>query len=712
MKRSKPFILFSIFLLLMLQDWSGLKPASEGEREKLLGQLLFQSLKQWHYSPKELDKKYSSLAFDQFIKALDFGKAFLITEDLQDMEKYRLTMVESLRSGRYELVVLADKILNRRLQQVQEIVQSILKKNFDFSLQESIEIDTEKRDYCQNEEELRDYWRKRLKYLTLIRYYDIIDGKSEGETDITQKKPFSWQPEIENEAREAVKKSITSNLQRLFLNQNRQEILNRFFNALTAASDPHSSYLPPKRREDFEIEMSGSLEGIGALLGEENGFIKVVEIVPGGPAWKQKELEVEDVILKAGQDENEAVDLVDMAITDAVRIIRGKKDTIVRLTVRKPDGRIIVIPIKRDVVVLQETFARGAVLINDKRNIRIGYIYLPRFYHDFNQVNGRNATSDVKKLVTSLAAANVDGIVLDLRGNRGGTLDDAVRITGLFLPGGPVVQVKGRGRSARAIMDEDKEVAWDGPLAVMINPLSASASEIVAAALQDFGRALVISGPHSFGKGTVQAILNLDHYLQGDKNNFNEPLGALTLTIQQFYRISGEAIQKKGVIPDIILPDPYEHLEIGERFLDNSLAWEKLPALYFKPLDNYSDFLPGLREKSANRLQKEAYFITLIENIKRLKKIRSHTLYSLNLEDFISEQRKLRAEAARFKLEPFKKPELRVESQERSGTESEEDPYQEWKKKWLDEIGKDPFIDEALQVLADFVDKGISIENH
>ncbi len=702
MIRKKTLFFVLLVFVLCLQNWSGVRPAGADERERILGQLIFQGLKQWHYAGRELDAAFSSQAFNQFLKTLDYGKAFLIAVDLQELEKHRFTMLESLQSGRYPLVDLAAGIMARRIVQVQEMCRDILSKPFDFFLQESIELDSEKREYCRDERELKDYWRRRLKYLTLIRYHDALGpGRTKAADQVTQIKKAD--ASVEKESRQAVLKSISGNLNRLTQNLNRQEVLSRLFNSFTAAADPHSVYLPPKRRDDFEIEMSGSLEGIGALLGEENGFVKVVEIVPGGPAWKQKELEVEDLILKAGQQGEEAVDLIDMALSDAVKLIRGKKGTVVRLTVRKPDGRIAVIPITRDVVVLQETFARGAVITHEDLDINIGYIYLPRFYHDFNQREGRNATSDVKKIVSSFAARGVDAVVLDLRGNRGGTLDDAVRIAGLFLPGGAVVQVKGRGRPSRPIIDEDKGVAWAGPLAVMINPLSASASEIVAAALQDYGRALIIAGPRSFGKGTVQAMLNLDAYLQEEADRFSEPLGALTLTVQQFFRVSGEAIQAKGVVPDLVLPDPYGHLEIGERYLDNSLPWDSLPALDITPLADLKGVLPALQGKSRSRLTGNDYFQTLSKNTERLQRMREQTVYSLHLPTFISAQQNLREEATRHDLDGKGKPRLKARDPEKNPGNSTEDPYAEWKKNWLEDLCKDPFLEEVARIMADFL---------
>lgn len=386
-------------------------------------------------------------------------------------------------------------------------------------------------------------------------------------------------PEWERQARQAVLKSMERLFQRM-LQERPDDTDSRYLNALAAVFDPHSLYYPPRDKEDFDIEMSGTLEGIGVLLGENEGRVKVLDVVPGGPAWSQNQIKVEDIILKVGQGVEEPVDIVGMTVSDVARLIRGPKGTEVHLTVRKPDGRMMTLALVRNIVEIQETYARSAMIMTENSGRKYGYIFLPRFYHDFNRDHGRNSTADVRKELEKLNQQQVDGIILDLRNNGGGALDDAVNMSGLFIENGPIVQVKDRRSGVRVHSDSDPDIVFRGPLVVLVNTLSASASEIVAAALQDYGRAVIIGGSHTFGKGTVQMMIDLDRFLAPGLGDLR-PLGALAMTIQKFYRITGASTQFRGVIPDIILPESASYLEVGEQYLDHPLPWDTVAAVSF-----------------------------------------------------------------------------------------------------------------------------------
>jgi carboxyl-terminal processing protease len=476
-----------------------------------------------------------------------------------------------------------------------------------------------------------------------------------------------------------------------------------YFNALLAVFDPHSQYFPPRAKEDFDIDMSGTLEGIGALLGEDDGYIKVFEVIPGSPAWIQNLLKVEDIILKVGQGDDEPVDIVGMNVSDAARLVRGKKGSLVRLTVKKTDGRIMQISLIRNVVEIQETYARSAVVFNEKLKKSFGYIFLPKFYHDFNRQNGRNASDDVKIELEKLVAQKVDGIILDLRGNGGGALDDAEKMSGLFIEKGPLVQLKDRNSPPQVHEDRDASISYQGPLVILVNALSASSSEILAAAMQDYRRAIIIGGEHTFGKGTVQVMLDLDRYLPAEMVRY-KPLGAITLTVQKYYRITGASTQYQGVIPDIILPDLYSYLDVGEKSMPYSLPWDTISALSFTPWKNQFRDLTEIKARSRQRLNNSVRFIQIAANISRLKKQHEKTTATLNLKQFQTEQDNLFQEAEKFSREQVEFPYIQARLLETAAdsTTAAKATQELKRKEWISDLQRDPIVEEATQVLYDW----------
>ncbi|MCX6556514.1 MAG: S41 family peptidase [Candidatus Aminicenantes bacterium] len=488
---------FLLFVVLAAFLATAAGAAAAQTREKVLSQMIGNGLANWHYSGKKIDDEFSLKSFAQYTKFLDYGKSFLIQADLNALRVFDRKIDDEILEGDFSLPQLGKQLLRQRVLQVRGFCQDILKKPFDFSLDEQIELDAEKRAYASTLDELKGWWFLRLKYLTLTQYLNLL--KTDGENKSADKKRSdNFSPELEARARKAVDKSVQRLFDRL-LQDRSEDMQSLYFNALLSVFDPHSLYYPPRAKEDFDIDMSGTLEGIGALLGEADGYIKVFDIIPGSPAWIQGLLKVEDIILKVGQGDDEPVDIVGMNVSDAARLVRGKKGSLVRLTVKKTDGRIMQIALIRNVVEIQETYARSAVLFNEKLKKSFGYIYLPKFYHDFNRANGRQSSEDVKNELTKLVAQKVDGVILDLRGNGGGALDDAEKMSGLFIEKGPLVQLKDRSSPPQVHEDTDTRVSYEGPLVVLVNALSASASEIVAAALQDYRRAIIVGGEHTFG---------------------------------------------------------------------------------------------------------------------------------------------------------------------------------------------------------------------
>jgi carboxyl-terminal processing protease len=693
-----------LILILLIAFLSGaLNAAAVETREKILSQMIANDLVNWHYSGKKIDDDFSLKGFAQYTKNLDFSKSFLIKADLDALKVFDLKIDDEILDGDFSLPQLGMQLLRQRVLQVKDLCQELLKKPFDFSLDEQIELDTEKRNYASSLEDLKEWWFKRLKYLTLTQYLNLFkiaeDKKPKG-----KKSDYVFSPELEIQARKAVEKSV----QRLFnrLLQDRSEDMQAlYFNALLSVFDPHSQYFPPQAKEDFDIEMSGTLEGIGALLGEDDGYVKVFEVIPGSPAWLQNILKVEDIILKVGQGNDEPVDIVGMSVADAARLVRGKKGSLVRLTVKKTDGRIMQISLIRNVVEIQETYARSAVLVNDQLKKSFGYIFLPKFYHDFNRQNGRNASDDVKIELKKLVAQKVDGIILDLRNNGGGALDDAVKMSGLFIEKGPLVQVKNRNSAPQVYEDRDFDVSYSGPLVILVNALSASASEILAAAMQDYRRAIIIGGAHTFGKGTVQVMLDLDRYLPAEMVRYR-PLGAIALTVQKYYRITGASTQYQGVVPDIVLPDLYSYLDIGEKSQPYSLPWDTISALSFTPWKNSFSDLTAIKARSQQRLNASIRFQQIAANITRLKKQREKTEVTLNLKKFQAEQDMLFQEAERFNREQVEFPYIQVrllEGDTANSTVAAKATLEVKRKEWISDLRQDPVVEEAIQVLNDWV---------
>ena len=487
----------------------------------------------------------------------------------------------------------------------------------------------------------------------------------------------------------------------------RSDRLTIYINAITNTYDPNTAWLPPKDKANFDIAFSGQLEGIGAQLQEKDGYIRIVRIIPGSASWRQGQLKAKDIILKVGQGTGEAVDVVDMRIDDAVKLIRGKKGTEVRLTVKKLDGSIIVIPIIRDVVILEATYAKSALVgRNDLPALKIGYIHLPKFYADFNNKGGRNCAEDIKKELIKLKEEDVDGIILNLRNNRGGSLDDAVKMAGLFIEKGPIVQIKSRTGKPHILRDRDPMVYYDGPLIIMVNSFSASASEILAAAIQDYKRGVIIGSAATFGKGTVQRLINLDGYLPKDHGDVKS-LGTLKLTTQKFYRIDGGATQLKGVYPDIILPDAYSYIDIGAKELEFAMPWDEiLPAEFelWKPEAKRSNNIDKLKKKSGSRIKNNLTFKLIIENAERFKKQRDKTIYSLNLSVFKDELKKVNEEAKRYNRIQKEIPELNIHStkSDLSVIQSDSSKIQRTQT-WHVTLKKDAYLFEAMAVINDMM---------
>ncbi len=690
---------------------------TKGNRNQFLSQLIYSGLEHWHYSGKKIDNDFSEKAFWEFLDALDPNKRYLLQTDIEELRTYKNQLDDQFANGDTGVMKMAINRLELRVQQIMGFYEEILSKPFDFASNEYIQLDPDKKTHCTDGKELKELWRKVLKYRSLLRYLSLkkaeeaknkeskkaVQGKSKKSAAASTLAAFD--PKLEEKARKAVAKSLKRSFERL-LQTTKKDGMALYLNSLVQVYDPHTFYFPPLDKETFDMQMSGSFEGIGALLREEDGYVKVSSLIPGGPSWKGKLLGPGDAILKVGQGDDDPEDIVGMRTQDAVKLIRGKKGTLVKLTVKKPDGEIMVVPIKRDVVVLAETFARSAVVsIGKKENAkRFGYIYLPRFYNDFGKKDGRNSTDDVREEVEKLKAKNVEGIILDLRSNSGGALTDAVRMSGLFFSEGPVVQVKDQKSGIYVHKDPDSDTVYSGPMVVMVNSLSASASEILAAALQDYSRAVIVGSNQSFGKGTVQAMIDLDRVLSRKPDKNSRGLGALTITVQKFYRIDGTSIQQRGVTPDVILPDQFSALEIGERHLDYSLNWDSIPTSEYEKWKQHPYNRKELAQKSVKRTQEDPRFNALKEYITKLKGFREQTLQSLQMAQITQRQKKVRAERKLFEKFQDKPCGFNIEPSKEIPKKDSDELYKiekERQDEWFKQIGTDFQLKEALHVLTD-----------
>lgn len=656
---------------------------------------------QLHYQPKDINDDFSSQIFDFYLDQVDGGRRFLTQEDIAKLEGYRTSIDDQAQAGQFEFFDASVQMLEAALDKTQGYYREMLETPFDYETNEFIELDGDKKPFAQHDDELKEYWRKYLKYETVER---IVNKTKEEEKKGEEEAPKSFE-EIEQESREEVLEFLDDWYGRM-RKLKREDRLSVYLNTFTHIFDPHSEYYQPIDKENFNIRFSGRLEGIGATLRTEDDYTKVVRIVVGGPAWKQKELEENDVILKVKQeDEDEPKDIAGMVINDVVQLIRGDKGTKVTLTVKKIDGSVKDITITRDVVVLEEQFAKSLILEGEEGSEeRIGYILLPSFYADFQNKNGRFCSTDVAAEIEKLKAKNVDGIILDLRYNGGGSLRDVVKMTGLFIEKGPIVQVKSRISDPEVLKDSDSRVQYDGPLVVMVNSYSASASEILAAALQDYGRAVIVGSPSTFGKGTVQRFIDLDRTIRG----FNElkPLGEIKLTTQKFYRVNGGSTQLKGVTPDIILPDNFFYIKTGERDREYAMEWTEIDPVEYDQDVLEVDNISKLRSRSEKRIEENEAFQKILANAKRVEQQREESAYPIGLEAYREMREKRQQQADEFDgvMDQVVLENISNLEEDLPGIQADESKKAR-NDEWLESVSKDIYIKETLAIMHDMIEE-------
>jgi carboxyl-terminal processing protease len=618
-------------------------------RDQVVLGVMLSGLTQAHYQPEKLDDQFSQRVYDLYLKRIDVNKQLLLAPEVAQLSQFKTQIDDELKGGTHEFLDVTSALLAKRTLEIQKLYREILAKPFDFAVQESWETDPTKATYAATPAEQREQWRKMLKYQTLARLSEMMDDEAKKKDKPLAAAKVGASPantsdkvlspvEMEAEARKRVLKYYDDAFADL-LKTDDNDRLAAFANAIANTYDPHTDYLAPIARDNFDIQMSGRLEGTGAQLQEDEGKLKVTDIVAGSASARQGELKVGDIILRVAQGAAEPVSVEGMRFDKAVKLIRGPKGTEVRLTVRKPDGATVVIPIIRDVVVIEETYAQSALIKQGGRTY--GYLHLPGFYADFGGKGGRSSADDVKKELAKLSKENVAGVVLDLRYNGGGSLRDAVDMGGLFVPSGPMVQVKTSRGAAQPVADTDPTVQYTGPLVVLVNKYSASASEILAAAMQDYHRAIVM-GSTTYGKGTVQQVFDLDNAVNAQAAAL-KPLGSLKLTIQKFYRVSGGSTQFKGVTPDITLPDALTSYAKGEQESEYPLPWDEIAPAKYTPANTLPASLDKLKANSAARVAASPGFKLITEAAQRATERRKDTNLSLNLAAYRAQQVQARA---------------------------------------------------------------------
>jgi carboxyl-terminal processing protease len=691
MKRNYKIILPILFLAGALLSFNHIKK-HDPDTDKALVQVLRLILTQGHYQPVAIDDAFSEGVYTNYLETIDPTKHYFLQSDIDEFNRYKDSIDDQvLHDDLSFFYVVYDRYL-QRLEETETICKDILDNPIDITKKETYSVDYENAKFPKDKKELRQVWQKQLKMRYLGQLYDKeLAEKDKVKMDSTyQAKTLET---LKKEALEKTKENMDKLYERLY-ELDQEDWFTYYINSITAQFGPHTSYLSPKNKKRFDISMAGKLEGIGARLMKEGEYTKVTELISGGPAWRAGELEVGDLILKVAQGDAEPLDIVGMRLDDAIEFIKGKKGTEVRLTLKKVDGTIQTISIIRDVVELEETFVKSAIV--EKEGKKYGVIYLPKFYIDFDHRNARNSASDMALELERLKKEGVSGIMIDLRDNGGGSLKTAIDIAGLFIDEGPVVQVKYRGEKANVREDDEPGAQWSGPMVVLVNELSASASEIFAAAMQDYKRAVIIGGKQTFGKGTVQNFYPLNQYA-----NTNKDLGFLKMTIQKFYRINGGSTQLRGVTPNVVVPTRYSYLDIGERDYDNAMPWDRIKPVHYKTWDAYTNFDLAI-QNSIQRISDNPQFKLIDSNAEWLKKAQEDKTVYLDYEAF-KQDIVLHDEAAK-KFEAiddynndlqFTSPKYEIPLMEADSVLAQK------RERWHSDLSKDIYIDESINILED-----------
>ena len=688
------FFISAIVSLVIYYEVSNVNFSSdEPNKDKLLVDLVSYVLDKLHYDPKVINDDFSIKVYEDFIDAVDSQKRFLLKSDIELFSQYRLLIDDQINSSDITFFNLVHETLKTRIDEVEYFYEEILEVPFNFQVNEEINLDYDNLEYAENSNELKKIWRKRLKLSALDGYAskkEINDQEKENDKLLSDS-------EIEIESRS----SISDNLKDFFQFNSeleRSDWFSIYLNTIVTQFDPHTSYLAPEAKEVFDQNISGKFQGIGARLFKRNQQVEISEVIIGGPVWRDNLLNVGDIIIAVAQSiDEEPTEISLMKLSDATDLIKGEKDTNVYLTVKRVDGGIEQVEITRDIVELAETYAKSSIIKDDISTY--GLINLPRFYVDFDDYGERNAASDIKKEIISLKSKGINGLILDLRNNGGGSLKTVVDITGFFIEKGPVVQVKSIGGRKEILRDNDPSVIWDGPLIVLVNEFSASASEILAAALQDYNRAIILGSKQTYGKGTVQNIINLNNVISG--NTYGD-LGSLKITTDMFYRINGGSTQLEGVKSDLVFPNRYSYIDIGEKDLENPLSWNKIdPARYDNSEKIFNNSQVILNSK--NRISRNEYFSIIDQHAKLVKSKQDDKIISLEYSSYKDELENTKLQNDKLKIiEEFSSPYLFEWNEINfNSNNAYDDDMKEKRDRWIESLKNDIYVDEAMNLLKD-----------
>ncbi len=707
MKRNYKIILVILGLSVSLWSFMPKKVTTDPNKDKALIDLLMYVINNGHYSPAEINDTFSKGVYKSYLEALDPSKRFFIQSDIDEFTKYEVQIDDQIKNRDLTFFDLTYKRLMQRMKESKNFYKFTLIKPIDYNIDESFNVDYEKAAYCKSLVELMEKWRKQIKLSTLSTLVDklkVEENRKNGIVDTIDKpsalkkikakdksEPKSYE-QLEKESRTDAMKSLDQyyeNTEEL----DRDDWFSLYINSIAERFDPHTSYFAPEAKERFDVDISGTLEGIGARLQKKDDLVEISELISGGPAWRGKELESGDLIMKVAQHKEEGVDVVGMKLNDVVKMIKGKKGTEVVLTVKKVDGSIKEIIIVRDIVELEETYVKSSIV--EKNGKKYGMIYLPKFYINFENKDGRDAGKDMAIEVKRLKEQNVDGIIVDVRNDGGGSLKTVVDIAGLFITEGPIVQVRS-AKSQEVLYDRDKKIEYDGPLVIMTNGYSASASEILAAAIQDYKRGIIIGSKQTYGKGTVQMVVNFK-----DVNPIYDGFGALKTTTQKFYRINGGSTQLEGVVSDVAMPDRYMYLKNGERDLDNALPFDKIEPAKYNLWDKQLGFNSAITN-SKNRIDNNPQFKLIEENAKWLEDRNNEYDYNLNLEKFKEARLALENTAKKYKSISKYSNNLKFLSLPYENEIMKTDlALKDKREDWHDNLTRDIYVEEAINVLND-----------
>ena len=695
MKKNVSYLIFAVAVVLYLFTATTnplQKEFVSNDKDRLLIELISHVIQRGHYDVKSLNDDMSEQIFHTYLERIDGQKRYFLQSDYREFSKYMYQIDDQIRELELTFFDLTYQRLILRMNEVERLYSSLLSSPFDFEKEEELDTDYDQQLYPLSQKARSEKWRKQLKLSTLSLLYDKVQEAENNNETTPAYLSSSWM-DLEAEART----TTSENMEDFFDLMNeleRKDWFDIYINSFVLQFDPHTNYFNPDDKDRFDMSMSGKFEGIGARLSKRDQAIKVVDIIVGGPLWRDQLMEVGDEIQLVRQEDGDAVDIRAMRLDDAIKLIKGPKGSMVYLTVKKVDGNIETIPVKRDLVVLEESYARSTVI--NRQDQKYGLIHLPKFYVDFKNYKERNAANDVEQELMNLKEAGVGGLIIDLRNNGGGSLQTVVDIAGLFIDEGPIVQVKSTVSKTEVLRDRDGKTLWTGPMVILVNELSASASEILAAALQDYERAIVLGSEQTFGKGTVQNVVDLNRFLS---NSTYGNLGALKITTDKFYRINGGSTQLEGVKSDVITPDRYRYVDVGERDEDNPMRWDRISPLVYSRWNGYLNYNDVIKQ-SQDRVNNHPIFNLVDQDAKWIEQRQNDNTIALNYEEYVSKIESDRTYADQFDaVEEYNNNLDFTFSPADQKRISEDDIFLEKRERWFSNLSKDFYVEEAVNIL-------------